>query len=218
MMKVSRNQETQETVERSNRVTCLAAVVAIVASFIFGAGAAMAYEEPKYIVVHRGNGYEVRQYEDRLAVQTAQASSSDNAFGRLFRYISGANTGSAKINMTVPVARSEKIDMTVPVNQTTGTGGYMQFFLPDIYTIESAPIPTDPDVQIVVVSGGYFAVRRYNGAANERNFEKHRDSLMTTLQSDKVNVVGRAVRATYNGPFTPPFMRRNEVIVQVEWE
>ena len=178
----------------------------------------MAYEETRYRVVRRGDGYEVRLYDDRLAAQTAQASNSDNAFGRLFRYISGANTGSAKIDMTVPVARSEKIDMTVPVNQTTGAGGYMQFFLPDFYTLESAPRPTDPDVQIVVVSGGYYAARLYKGLANEGNYENHRGKLLTALQSDEVKVIGAPVRATYNGPFTPPFMRRNEVIVPVEWK
>ena len=214
-MKISRN---QETIERLKRVTSFATFVVLIVSFVVFAGGAMAYEEPRYRVVHRGNGYEVRLYDDRLAAQTAQASSSDNAFGRLFRYISGANTGSAKIDMTVPVARSEKIDMTVPVNQTTGAGGYMQFFLPDFYTLESAPTPTDPDVQIVVVRGGYYAARLYKGLANEGNYENHRDKLLTTLQSDDVKVIGAPVRATYNGPFTPPFMRRNEVIVPVEWK
>ena len=214
-MKISRN---QETIERLKRVTSFATFVVLIVSFVVFAGGAMAYEEPRYRVVHHGDGYEVRLYDDRLAAQTAQASSSDNAFGRLFRYISGANTGSAKIDMTVPVARSEKIDMTVPVNQTTGAGGYMQFFLPDFYTLASAPRPTDPDVQIVVVSGGYYAARLYKGLANEGNYENHRGKLLTALQSDDVKVIGAPVRATYNGPFTPPFMRRNEVIVPVEWK
>ena len=214
-MKISRN---QETIERLKRVTSFATFVVLIVSFVVFAGGAMAYEEPRYRVVHRGDGYEVRLYDDRLAAQTAQASNSDNAFGRLFRYISGANTGSAKIDMTVPVARSEKIDMTVPVNQTTGAGGYMQFFLPDFYTLASAPRPTDPDVQIVVVSGGYYAARLYKGLANEGNYENHRGKLLTALQSDDVKVIGAPVRATYNGPFTPPFMRRNEVIFPVEWK
>lgn len=178
----------------------------------------MAYEEPRYEVVHRAEDYEVRRYNDRLAAQVSIAADQNNAFGLLFSYISGANQSSEKVSMTVPVAQSEKIDMTVPVAQSSGSyGGYMQFFLPATFSLETAPKPTNPSVEIVVVKGGYFAVHRYNGRASDQNFARARTVLLSRLSDDGLVSTSEVIRATYNGPFTPPFMRRNEAMVSVSW-
>ncbi len=178
----------------------------------------MAYEEPAYDVVHNADGYEVREYGDRVAAQVLQGANQDNAFGLLFRYISGANQSSEKVSMTVPVAQSEKIQMTVPVAQSAESeGGYMQFFLPSSYTIETAPRPTNSDVQIVLVGGGKFAVRTFSGRASAANFERAKSKLLERLLEDGVIPISDVIRATYNGPFTPPFLRRNEAIVAIEW-
>lgn len=177
----------------------------------------MAYEEPKYQVVEVAAGYEVRRYEDRLAAEVAQSSNADRAFGRLFRYISGANQSSAKINMTVPVAQSEKIAMTVPVAQSDGAGGaLMQFFLPSKYTLATAPVPTDPTVRIVTVKCGVYAARRYSGRANRRNYEYAKAALLDRLNEDGILPTSGPIQATYNGPFTPSFLRRNEVMVRID--
>ena len=37
------------------------------------------------------------------------------------------------------------------------------------------------------------------------------------LLEDNININGPAIRATYNGPFTLPMMRRNEVMFKVSW-
>jgi hypothetical protein len=187
-------------------------------TFILIGGRAVAYEEPRYEVVHRAEDYEVRRYNDRLAAQVSIAADQNNAFGLLFSYISGANQSSEKVSMTVPVAQSEKIDMTVPVAQSSGSyGGYMQFFLPATFSLESAPKPTNPAVEIVVVKGGYFAVHRYNGRASDQNFARARTVLLSRLSDDGLVSTSEVIRATYNGPFTPPFMRRNEAMVSVSW-
>jgi len=99
-------------------------VVAVMTTF--AGGGAMAYEEPRYDIVHKADGYEVRKYYDRVAAQVTKASSSNKAFRTLFGYISGANQTSEKVSMTIPVTQSEKIAMTVPVAQ--GDSGYMRFF------------------------------------------------------------------------------------------
>jgi len=177
----------------------------------------MAYEEPKYEVVEVAAGYEVRRYEDRLSAEVEQSSNADRAFSRLFRYISGANQSSARINMTVPVAQSEKIAMTVPVAQSAGAGGgLMQFFLPSKYTLETAPVPTDPAVRIVTVGGGLYAVRGFGGRATIANFERAKGVLLTLLAEGGHRPTSEPIRATYNGPFTPPFLRRNEVMVRID--
>ena len=177
----------------------------------------MAYEEPDYETVTVAKGYELRRYGDRLAAQVLQSSNEDGAFGKLFRYISGANRSSARINMTVPVAQPERIAMTVPVAQSIDDGAAtMQFFLPSTYTIETAPMPTDPNVRIVQVFGGLYAVRGYSGRANRRNYEFAKAELLERLSEDGIHPTSAPIRATYNGPFTPPFLRRNEVMVRVD--
>ena len=185
----------------------------IVASF--AAGGAMAYEEPRYEIVHKADGYEVRKYFDRVAAQVTKADSSNKAFRALFGYISGANQTSAKVSMTIPVTQSEKIAMTVPVTQ--GDGGYMRFFLPASYSLETAPKPTNPDVAIVAVKGGYYAVYSYSGRANDSNFDEARNHLIAKLARDGIATTSAVIRATYNGPFTLPFNRRNEALIRVEW-
>ena len=178
----------------------------------------MAYEEPRYEVVHQADGYEVRRYDDRLAAQVTRNANQNNAFRLLFSYISGANTSSERVDMTVPVAQSEKISMTVPVAQTSSeVGGYMQFFLPASYTLETAPQPTNPDVEIVVVEGGYFAVHSYSGRSTDQNFARARTVLLNRLAEDGHAPTSDVIKATYNGPFTLPFMRRNEAMVSINW-
>jgi DNA gyrase inhibitor GyrI len=182
---------------------------------LFSAGGAMAYEEPRYAIVHKADGYELRKYGDRVAAQISNAGSANRAFRALFAYISGANLTSAKISMTVPVTQSEKIAMTVPVTQ--GDAGTMRFFLPASYSLETAPKPTNPDVEIVGVKGGYYAVYTYSGRANDRNFAAARKALLGQLAADGIVATSGVIRATYNGPFTLPFNRRNEAMVRINW-
>ena len=190
-------------------------LLVVVVMTTFAGGDAMAYEEPRYDIVHKADGYEVRKYYDRVAAQVTKASSSNKAFRTLFGYISGANQTSEKVSMTIPVTQSEKIAMTVAVTQ--GDSGYMRFFLPASYTLETAPKPTNSDVDVVVVKGGYYAVYSYSGRANDKNFFEARTVLLGRLNKDGVVTASEAIRATYNGPFTLPFNRRNEALVRIEW-
>ena len=198
---------------RSLMLCCLVLVPAVSTE-----GLAMAYEEPPYDVVSKADGYEVRKYSDRVAAQVSGQMRSNKAFQTLFRYISGANQSAEKVSMTIPVAQSEKIEMTVPVTQGShNEAGYMQFFLPSSYTLETAPKPTDPSVEIVSVQGGYYAVYSYSGRANDKNFDKAEAQLLGYLTRDRVTPTSEVIRATYNGPLTLPFNRRNEAMVRIDW-
>ena len=104
--------------------------VSVVLGAVVGGNAAMAYEEAPFKILETNEIYELREYGDRLAVETSTAG-QNAAFRALFNYISGANTGDQKIDMTTPVTQSVKIDMTVPVTQQTNqAGSVMQFHLP----------------------------------------------------------------------------------------
>ena len=195
------------------------ALQSLVLLFVSMTGAqVMAYEEPAYEVVSQQNGYEIRLYQERLAAQVRSNGSQNGSFQLLFQYISGANTGSAKVDMTVPVIQSEKISMTVPVLQSEeAQTNVMQFFLPSKFTSETVPQPTNARVEIVTVEGGFYAVQNYRGSASSNNFSRARDALLTAMSRDGHKPIGEVIRATYNGPFTLPFLRRNEAMVRVEY-
>ena len=186
-------------------------------AYLTASGPAMSYEEPKFTTIKKTDVYEVRRYEKRTVAEVAYGE-EDSGFRVLFDYISGANKGSNDIDMTIPVAQSEEIDMTVPVTQSS-TGGKMsmRFFLPKKYSKQNAPEPSDKRISIIELPEEYFAVISYSGFASDSNFEEHRKELEIALKQDGLVTQGPPVRATYNSPFTPPFLRRNEVMYSLEW-
>ena len=181
-------------------------------------GFAMAYEEPKYNIIKTYQEFEIRKYDDRLAVEI-EYSNEDSGFRYLFKYIAGANTNSDKIKMTVPVTQSVKIDMTTPVTQSVKNGKMlMQFFLPSKFTLENAPQPTDKRVNLVVTKGGYYAVIKYSGRLTNQNYLKHYKKLENYLNNNEIDFTKPGIRATYNGPFTLPFLRRNEIMMKITFD
>ena len=165
---------------------------------------AMANEEAKYEVVQKNNIYEVRKYSDRLAVETFE-SNQNSGFRKLFNYISGNNKINKKISMTTPVTRTEKNG-----NMT------MQFYLPSQFNQESAPDPSNNEVKLVNVEGGYYAVIRYSGRASDKNFIKYKEILQNELVKNNISIISQPIRATYDSPFTLPMNRRNEAMFKVE--
>ena len=166
---------------------------------------AMAYEESPFNIVHQTDVYEIRHYVDRLAVQ-ATYTNQNSSFRNLFNYISGANIDSEKIQMTTPVTQSAKSSEMV-----------MQFYLPSKFTKKTAPVPTDPKVKLITIEEGHYAVIKYSGRLTDKNFNKHKKILKENLIEDKIEIIGPAIKATYNGPFTLPMLRRNEAMFHVDW-
>jgi len=173
---------------------------------LFSYSKVMANEEAKYDVVKSNEIYEIRKYSDRLAVQ-ALNTNQNNSFRKLFNYISGDNETNEEIKMTIPVTQMEKKG-----NMT------MQFYLPSKFNKDNIPNPLRPDLEIVNIEGGYYAVVRYSGRASDKNFIKHQEILENELKKDNISIVGPAIKATYNGPFTLPMLRRNEAMFEVNWK
>ena len=166
----------------------------------------MANEEASYDVVHKTDTYEVRYYSDRLIVQVSNKV-DNNSFRKLFKYISGQNEN------------SEKIAMTIPVTQTQQNGEmFMQFYLPSKFNKDTTPIPTNPELEVTTVPGGYFAVLKFSGRSSDKNFEKHNQILKQKLLEDNISIKGSVIRATYNSPFTLPPLRRNESMFSIDWK
>ena len=178
---------------------------------------AMSYEEPEYTIVKKTDVYEVRRYERRTIAKVTYGE-EDSGFRVLFDYISGANKSSQEVEMTVPVTQSAEIDMNLPVTQQSADGKMsMRFFLPKQYSKKNAPEPNDTSVKIIDLSEEYFAVISYSGFASDINFKKHYKALESALRHDGLVTSGPPVKATYNSPFTLPFLRRNEAMYPLEW-
>tara|TARA_B100000929_G_scaffold51114_1_gene37233 strand:+ start:216 stop:743 length:528 start_codon:yes stop_codon:yes gene_type:complete len=173
---------------------------------IFSYSNVMANEEAKYDVVKSNEIYEIRKYSDRLAVQ-ALNTNQNNSFRKLFNYISGDNETNEEIKMTIPVTQMEKKG-----NMT------MQFYLPSKFNKDNVPNPSRPDVEIVNIEGGYYAVIRYSGRASDKNFIKHKEILENELKKDNISIASPAIKASYNSPFTLPMLRRNEAMFKVNWK
>jgi hypothetical protein len=172
--------------------------------FILPYSVVMANEEAKYEIIDENEVYEIRKYNDRLAVETSRAGIDSN-FRKLFNYISGRNDAQEKIAMTTPVTQVEKNG-----NMT------MQFYLPSKFNSDNVPNPSRDDVQIVNIKGGYYAVLRYSGRASDGNFVKHKEILEKDLNKNNISIISPPIRATYDSPFTLPMNRRNEAMFKVE--
>lgn len=174
-------------------------------------GPAMAIEEPSYEVLLETKHYEVRRYQPYIVaevdVDADFKQSGNSAFRVLAGYIFGDNTSQEKMNMTAPVE-----------SEATGGPYTYSFVMERKYTMESLPKPTNPDVRLVERPGRVMAVHRYSGGWSEERYAEHEKILLDALTTDRIDTIGPPVFARYNAPFTPWFLRRNEVMVEIDWK
>ncbi|XYD06520.1 heme-binding protein [Methylobacterium sp. NMS12] len=181
---------------------------------IFGVRAL--YEQPAYAVVERlDRGVEIRSYAPRLAVETDARGQGDGpAFGRLFRYITGANRAGDRIAMTAPVeSGGQRIAVPAPVEQA-GTGT-MRFFLPRAVAAAGAPAPNEPGVRLVEVPAERIAALRFSGRLTPEARAAQAGILAAVLAAAGRAPAGAPFVMGYDPPFAIPFLRRNEVAVRL---
>ena len=178
-------------------------ILLILISIIALNSQSMAYEEANYEVVKENKNYEIRKYSDRLVIETN--SMQGNGFRKLFNYISGNNEQKKEIKMTVPVTQEIKNG-----NMT------MQFYLPSKFNKDNVPKPSNSDIKILIIEGGYYAVIGYSGRSSDKNFLKNKDILEKQLKQDNIEILSPPIRASYNSPFTLPMLKRNEVMYRID--
>ena len=192
---------------------------------VLSGGYAMAIEQPRYEIIATDGDIEFREYAGYVVAQTrlpgdwSANAAGNEAFRRLVGYIGGNNQGQRKIAMTAPVAQSrgEKIAMTAPVSQTSAAGDWLvSFVLPSEYTLDTAPLPRDPRIELVTVEPRIVAALRYSGNWSERRYKAFEQKLLSQLADAGAVTTGAAEFARYNAPFVPWFFRRNEILVGVE--
>lgn len=194
------------------------------ALFAIGSFDVMAIEEAPYEVVKKDANFEIRDYASHILAETVVEGDLEDAgskaFNRLFRYISGDNQSRDKLAMTAPVSQqpaSEKIAMTAPVGQQrAGDNWVVSFMMPSEYSLETLPEPDDPLITLRQVPPRTMAAVRYSGFWSEKNYLKHKAQLEEWVARMGLAITGDPVWARYNAPFTPWFLRRNEILVPVE--
>ena len=172
--------------------------------------AAMAIEEPEYEVLADTPVYEIRRYEPYVVAEVdVQGESADSqGFRTLAGYIFGDNQSSEKMAMTAPV-ESREADEKDAVTYA--------FVMERKYTLDTLPTPNNERIRIREKPARVVAVRRFSGRWTEKNMAKHERELLETLATDGIKSSGIVELARYNGPFTPWFLRRNELIVPIDW-
>lgn len=205
-------------IKRSFRITVAAAVI------IIGAMDAMAIEEATYKVVKKDNKFEIRDYASHILAETVVEGNLEDAgnkaFKRLFRYISGNNRSRNKVAMTAPVSQQpigEKIKMTAPVGQQRVKESWaVSFMMPASYTLKTLPEPEDPTVTLRQVPVRRMAAVRYSGFWSEKGYLRYKLELESWIHERGLTIVGDPIWARYNPPFTPWFLRRNEILIPVD--
>lgn len=184
-------------------------------------------EEAGYAVIDERDQIEIREYDELVVVETFVNTDYEEAgtiaFKKLFAYISGENISKTKISMTAPVMSKEgdapegdKISMTSPVlGQRQAKGWRYSFVLPAGYTLENAPLPSNPEVKLVVIPRKKVAVIRYSGSWKEHTMREKSEKLVKWIQANGLERLSSPRSARYDPPWTLPFLRRNEIMIDV---
>lgn len=182
-------------------------------------------ENTEYSLIKSEKDYEVRLYPEHLVAQTTVKGSYQESLNEGFRivagYIFGGNTTKESIAMTAPVieksATSESIAMTAPVMATIeGQSHVIAFGMPRSYTRDTLPVPTDSRVEIVLIEEKKMATIKFSWLYTNDRIQSKKQELLDALKKDSVTVIGEPQYAGYNAPWTPPWMARHEILVEID--
>ena len=179
-------------------------------------------EKPDYKVIQTEQNIEIRQYEPMIIAEVEVDGKREDAIRDGFRliadYIFGNNTVQRDIAMTAPVQQqeSQKIAMTAPVQQqSTGRSWQISFVMPSKYSMETLPEPKNDRVRLKEILTKKFVVIEFSGTNSNENVTEHENQLMNYTEANQIKIIGSPKYAFYNAPWTLPFMRRNEVMIEI---
>jgi hypothetical protein len=175
-----------------------------IALTLFSGAVAMALEEPEYEVLYESGEVEIRHYDPYIIAEVnVDGSAADReAFGILAGYIFGDNDSGTEMAMTAPVETR---------------GSEYAFVMERKYSMYTLPRPNDSRINLRTKPSRVVAVLEFSGRWTEKNFAKHEKLLLDELAALGIATTGKPELARYNSPFTPWFLRRNEIIVSIDW-
>ena len=202
-------------------ITSIIALVLIVGVL---AGPVMSnVEKPDYKVVQYEQNIEIRQYKPMIIAEVEVDGKREDAIRDGFRlladYIFGNNMVEKVISMTAPVQQKEnkKIAMTAPVQQQlTGKLWKISFVMPSKYSMDSLPVPNNNRVRLKEILAKKFVVIEFSGTNSTENVKEHENQLINYIEGNQIKIIDSPKYAFYNAPWTLPFLRRNEVMIEIK--
>jgi hypothetical protein len=203
--------------------TMITSIIALILIVGVLAGPVMSdVEKPDYKVIQSEQNIEIRQYDPMIIAEVEVDGKREDAIGDGFRlladYIFGNNTVQQVISMTAPVQQKEnqKIAMTAPVQQqSTGKSWRMSFVMPSKYSMDSLPVPNNNRVRLKEILTKKFVVIEFSGTNSNENVIEHENQLMNYIEANQIKINGSPNYAFYNPPWSLPFLRRNEVMIEI---
>lgn len=197
-------------------------VVLALALLSMGACTTVGVEEPSFKAVQTDGAFAVRDYGPMIVAETTMAGEAVKArsagFTPLADYIFAKDRKGSQIAMTAPVTQAErqKIAMTAPVSQQANAAGWtIAFTMPAGSTLATLPAPANPTVKLTEHTARRMAIVRFSGLASEARMAAKRIELLDRVAKAGLKPIGDPVFAFYDPPWTLPFFRRNEVMVEV---
>jgi hypothetical protein len=200
----------------------LAIVIVVALSALVWSQRMSKVEEAKYDVITSQGDIEIRAYASMIVAEAEVSGERKDAIDQGFRiiadYIFGNNIPRQKVAMTAPVVQQpeQKIAMTAPVIQE-GSGGRwtVRFVMPSSYTMETLPKPSNGAVKLMQIPAKRFAVIRFSGMAGQGSLIEQTDKLNAFITHRELLPLSPPSYAFFNPPWKLPFLRRNEVMIEI---
>ncbi len=167
----------------------------------------MKYESASYDVLLKDGDYEIRRYHPMILAKTKERSlSGAYGFNEIFNYISKDNDKNQKISMTTPVIND--LHQTSPISTA--------FVMPKAYTIDTLPTPNSSNTQLVTVKERVMAIVRFSQSVDPKRIFEQQQRLLEWIEKRNLKVISDFMLARYNPPFIPGFLKRNEIMVEID--
>lgn len=176
-------------------------------------------EEPRYNVIESHGQIEVREYGPMIVAETEvpgiRKEAIQQGFRRIAAYIFGSNTSKQKIAMTAPVVQQQTDTPCASAEPVDHQAWTVRFVMPETHTLETLPAPNDSKVKLLSLGARRYVVIRFSGSGNDENIRHHLAILQKHVDEQDMSIVGHPVMAFYNPPWTLPFLRRNEIWLEI---
>ena len=184
-------------------------------------------DEPKYSVISEQGNIQIREYVPIIVAETKVSGERKEAINQGFRiiadYIFGNNSPNQKIAMTAPViqeadiSEGNEIAMTAPVTQQADKNQWkVRFVMPEEYTLSTLPKPNNSKIKLIQINSQRYAVIKFSGTSSDENLGEHKDKLLQYIKQNRLQAIGEPVFAFYNPPWTLPFLKRNEIMIEIK--
>ncbi len=156
------------------------------------------------------NQIEVREYGELIVAEAVMSGKRQEAIGGGFReiadYIFGNNADNQDITMTAPVTQQS----------TSEESWKIHFVMPSQYTMQTLPKPVNANVSIKTIAPKRYAVITFSGSSDNENIQEHEKILTDFMKAENLPALSAPAYAFFNPPWTLPFLKRNEVMIETK--